>query len=84
MTDRQILSKLKLTDLEAKLLIHRVSRLKKSELEILGIARPDFSDAAKAMGGNCKPSDLQRFIRARSLKAPAAAFFFMAGDEDDD
>lgn len=84
MTDKQILARLKLSDASVRILIHRVSHLKPAQLRALGVARHDFSDAAKAIGGNCTPHDLQRFVSARTLKHPAVAFFFMAGGEDED
>jgi len=64
MTDEQILQRLKLSDPEATEVCQRIVDLNPAQIRALR-ATTDRNEAAAAIGPDCSPEDLQRFIDRR-------------------
>jgi hypothetical protein len=84
MTDHEILKRLGLSEADAEDLTQRVTGLDASRTGTLQGVTSDAQEAAKAIGGNCSPEDLQRFLDARKGKCPGSAqiYFTPQGDPD--
>jgi hypothetical protein len=84
MTDEEILKRLNLSDADATDLTQRVVSLNPAQAKALKGVTTDVNVAAAAIGPDCAPEDLQRFLDARKGYQPSAAQIYWGpvGDAD--
>ncbi len=84
MTDEEILQRLGLSDADATDLTQRIVGLNEAQANALDGVTTDLYLAAAAIGDECEPEDLQRFLDARKGKHSAAAAIYWGplGDVD--
>jgi hypothetical protein len=84
MTDQEILKRLGLSEADAGDLTQKIASLNKAQVGALDGATTDRDDAAAALGPDCAPTDLQRFLDARKGKQPSTAqiYYTPQGDAD--
>lgn len=84
MTDDEILERLGLSDADATDLTQKIASLNAAQAGALEGATTDLYAAAAALGDDCSPDDLQRFLDARTGSQPGTAQIFYTPQGGDD
>jgi hypothetical protein len=84
MTDEEILQRLNLSDADATDLTQKIVTLNPAQANALQGVTTDRDLAAAAIGPDCAPEDLQRFLDARKGYQPGSAqiYYGPLGESD--